>query len=201
MSNLLLQPDLSGNGPIHDVTPASAGWSHVGFGLHDITAGGSVESGGTGDEICLVLLSGSARIIAGDLDTGMLQGRASVFDKVAPQAVYVPMKTAWRVEAGSDSELAVCRAPGTEGKLPPRLIGSQNMPLETRGTGSNVRHVCNIRMLQTWRTFDPVPRVSSGMFCDPIRRGGSLPSVPGARQTASSESLPASTRHAVFIGT
>ena len=38
----------------------------------------------------------------------------------------------------------ICRAPGTEGKLPPRLIGSQNMPLETRGTGSNVRHVCNI---------------------------------------------------------
>ncbi|MBR70593.1 MAG: 5-deoxy-glucuronate isomerase [SAR116 cluster bacterium] len=144
MSNLLLQPDLSGDGPIHDVTPASAGWSHVGFGLHDLAAGRSVGSDGTVDEICLVLLSGSVRIIAGDLDTGMLQGRASVFDKVAPHAVYVPMKTAWRVEAGSDSELAVCRAPGTEGKLPPRLIGSQNMPLETRGTGSNVRHVCNI---------------------------------------------------------
>ena len=144
MSNLLLQPDLSGNGPIHDVTPASAGWSHVGFGLHDLAAGRSVGSDGTVNEICLVLLSGSVRIIAGDLDTGMLQGRASVFDKVAPHAVYVPMKTAWRVEAGSDSELAVCRAPGTEGKLPPRLIGSQNMPLETRGTGSNVRHVCNI---------------------------------------------------------
>ena len=144
MSNLLLQPDLSGDGPIHDVTPASAGWSHVGFGLHDLAAGTSVGSDGTADEICLVLLSGSVRIIAGDLDTGMLQGRASVFDKVAPHAVYVPMKTTWQVEAGSDSELAVCRAPGTEGKLPPRLIGSQNMPLETRGTGSNVRHVCNI---------------------------------------------------------
>ena len=105
MSNLLLQPDLSGGSPIHDVTPASAGWSHVGFGLHDLTAGDSVESGGTADEICLVLLSGSVRIIADDLDTGLLQGRASVFDKVAPHAVYVPMKTAWRVEAGSDSEL------------------------------------------------------------------------------------------------
>mgnify|MGYP005710156895 FL=1 len=144
MSNLLLQPDLSGGGPIHEVTPASAGWSHVGFGLHDLAAGTSVGSDGTADEICLVLLSGSVRIIAGDLDTGMLRGRASVFDKVAPHAVYVPMKTTWQVEAGSDSELAVCRAPGTEGKLPPRLIGSQNMPLETRGTGSNVRHVCNI---------------------------------------------------------
>jgi 5-deoxy-glucuronate isomerase len=66
---------------------------------------------GTADEICLVLLSGNARIIAGDLDTGMLQGRASVFDKVAPQAVYVPMNTGWRVEAGRDAEIAVCRAP------------------------------------------------------------------------------------------
>ena len=89
MSNLLLQPDLSGDVPIHDVTPASAGWLHVGFGLHDLAAGTSVGSDGTADEICLVLLSGSVRIIAGDLDTGMLQGRASVFDKVAPQAVYV----------------------------------------------------------------------------------------------------------------
>ena len=47
MSNLLLQPDLSGDGPIHDVTPASAGWSHVGFGLHDLAAGTSVGSDGT----------------------------------------------------------------------------------------------------------------------------------------------------------
>ena len=144
MSKLLVHPDLSGNGPVHDVTPASAGWGHVGFALYDIAAGTSVELEGTSDEICLVLLSGSARIIAGDLDTGMLEGRASVFDKVAPHSVYVPMKTGWRVEAGSDAELAVCRAPGIEGKLPPRLISAENMPLETRGTGSNVRHVCNI---------------------------------------------------------
>ena len=111
MSKLLVQPDLTGNGPVHDVTPASAGWAHVGFGLHDIAAGGSVESDGTEDEICLVLLSGDARFVAGELDTGMLAGRDSVFDKVAPHAVYVPMKTAWRVEAGRDIELAVCRAP------------------------------------------------------------------------------------------
>ena len=44
MSNLLLQPDLSGDGPIYDVTPASAGWSYVGFGLHDLAAGTSVGS-------------------------------------------------------------------------------------------------------------------------------------------------------------
>ena len=144
MSKLLVQPNLDSTGVVHNVTPASAGWSYVGFGLHDISAGTSIAVDGTGDEVCLVLLSGSARIIAVDLDTGMLQGRASVFDRVPPQAVYVPMNTGWRVEAGSDAEIAVCRAPGTGGTLPPRLIGDQNMPMETRGTGTNVRQVCNI---------------------------------------------------------
>ena len=80
-------------------------WSYVGFGLHDLAAGDTLAIDGTDDEICLVLLSGDARITAGDLDTGMLKGRASVFDKVAPHAVYVPMKTAWRVESGTDVEL------------------------------------------------------------------------------------------------
>ena len=144
MSKLLVQPKFDGTGAVHDVTPASAGWSYVGFGLHDLAAGASMAVGGTSDEICLVLLSGNARIIAGNLDTGMLQGRASVFDKVAPQAVYVPMNTGWRVEAGRDAEIAVCRAPGTGGTLPPRLISADSMPLETRGTGTNMRHVCNI---------------------------------------------------------
>ena len=143
MSKLLVRPNLAG-GPVHDVTPESASWSYVGFGLHDLPAGDMLQIDGTDDEICLVLLSGDARITAGALDTGMLTGRVSVFDKVAPHAVYVPMRTAWRVEAGTDVELAVCRAPGHEGKLPPRLIGADSMPLETRGTGTNTRHVCNI---------------------------------------------------------
>ena len=143
MSKLLVRPNLDG-GAVHDITPASAGWSHVGFGLHDLKAGQTLDVEGTADEICLVLLTGNARIRAGDLDTGMLSGRASVFDRAAPQAVYIPMRTGWQVEAGSNAELAVCRAPGTGGTLPPRLIGADSMPLETRGTGANTRHVCNI---------------------------------------------------------
>ena len=143
MSKLLVRPNLDG-GAVHDVTPASAGWSHVGFGLHDLTAGQVLEGEGTADEICLVALTGDVRIRAGDLDTGMLSGRGSVFDRVAPHAVYIPMKTGWHAEAGTDAELAICRAPGINGNLPPRLIGADSMPLETRGSGTNTRHVCNI---------------------------------------------------------
>ena len=38
MSKLLVQPNLDSTGVVHDVTPASAGWSYVGFGLHDLAA-------------------------------------------------------------------------------------------------------------------------------------------------------------------
>ena len=38
MSKLLVRPNL-GDGPVHDVTPESAEWSYVGFGLHDLAAG------------------------------------------------------------------------------------------------------------------------------------------------------------------
>ena len=110
MSELLVKP--AAGAAVHDVTPASAGWSYVGFGLHDLSRGEMLSTAGTADEVCLVILSGDARIISGTFDTGMLSGRKSVFDKIAPHAVYLPMQRDWQVEAGSDVELAVCRAPG-----------------------------------------------------------------------------------------
>lgn len=144
MSDLLVKPMDGNNGVVHNVTPQSAQWSYVGFGVHDIKSTETLRVDGTDNEVCLVLLSGDARIMAGDLDTGTLKGRRSVFDRIQPHAVYVPMKTDWQVEAGSDVELAVCRAPGIDGTHPPRLIGAEKMPLETRGEGTNTRHVCNI---------------------------------------------------------
>jgi 5-deoxy-glucuronate isomerase len=144
MLALLVRPGPGAKGTVHDVTPASAGWSYVGFGVHDIPAGETLSVAGTSNEICLVILSGNARIITDGLDTGMLEGRKSVFDKVSPNAVYLPMGLDWRVEAGSDVELAVCRAPGIDGQHSPRLISAENMPLETRGSGTNTRHVRNI---------------------------------------------------------
>ena len=88
MADLLVKP---ANGPVvHDITPKSAGWGHVGFGVHDVPVGGVVEAGGDSNEICIVLLSGSASISAGDVDFGHIEGRNSVFDGVPAHAFYVP---------------------------------------------------------------------------------------------------------------
>ena len=143
MSDLLIKPN-AGASHVHDITPASASWAHVGFAVHDLAAGQTLDGPGTDDEICLVLLSGSADFSAGGQDFGRVEGRASVFDRTPPHALYVPRRTAWSVTASSEAELAICRAPGLTDAHAPRLITPDQMPLEQRGTGTNTRFVCNI---------------------------------------------------------
>ena len=67
-----------------------------------------------------------------------------MFDHTRPYALYVPFRTSWQVIAHTETEIAICRAPGITGEHPPRLILPEHMSLETRGEGTNTRHVCNI---------------------------------------------------------
>jgi len=142
MSKLLVKPRGT-SGLVTHVTPESAGWTYVGFDLHRLKAGETVGAS-TGDrEICLVYVSGKGRATAGAADFGMLGERMSPFDGL-PAAVYVPAGCDWSVTAETALELAVCSAPGSGGTLPPRVIASQDLSRETRGKGSNTRHVTNI---------------------------------------------------------
>ena len=84
MADLLIAPDLNG-GAVQDITPTSAGWGHVGFATYDLEPGSmidpSIAAAGEANqdvEICLVLLSGSARISAGDKDSEISVGKSSV---------------------------------------------------------------------------------------------------------------------------
>ena len=61
-----------------------------------------------------------------------------------PVYSYVTARTNWSVTAETDLELAVCSAPDHEGSLQPRVIRSADLSKETRGHGTNVRHVTNI---------------------------------------------------------
>ena len=143
MSRLLVPADNT-NSQLHAITPQSAGWQYVGFSAHMLAKDMVVEADGNNDETCIVLLSGSARIVGGEIDFGELIGRKSLFDKQPPIAVYLPFHTGWKVTATSECELAICTAPGITGAHPPRVITPDMMPLEERGTGSNTRFVCNI---------------------------------------------------------
>ena len=142
MPNLKVKPQGT-SGRVVSVTPQSAGWTYVGFELWKLGPG-ETAAGKTGErEICLVLVSGRAKVLGGDEDFGEIGERMSPFEG-APYAVYVPAGAEWSVEATTELELAVCSAPGTGGKLPARLIAPGTNPQITRGTGTNTRYVTNI---------------------------------------------------------
>ncbi|TWT18495.1 5-deoxy-glucuronate isomerase [Luteimonas marina] len=144
MSRLRIRPRTpAADGTVLSVTPESAGWSHVGFKVVKLADGQRHDGGDAGREACLVLVSGSADILAGGERFDDVGGRVSPFEDRAPGAAYVPAGVQWSVLARGDVELAVCTAPGT-GQGAPRLIAEADMSREVRGSGTNTRHVRNI---------------------------------------------------------
>ena len=150
MSSLLsrkLAPDSKGR--IQKITPESAGWGYVGFEVFMLKSGESLEQKTGVREICLVLVSGKANIKTGHESWENLGERLTIFGSKSvaegkhPYAVYVPSNDEFLVKALIDLELAVCSAPGL-GNFPARLISPEDMTYETRGHGTNIRHVCNI---------------------------------------------------------
>ena len=126
----------------HRITPASAGWRYVGFETRNLKQGAKSKLDTGGDEVCIVILSGKARVTAEGFDSGTIGERASVFDGL-PWSVYLPPHSAATIEAASDCELALCSAPAS-GKFKARVIKPADVGTLTRGTGSNARHVRNV---------------------------------------------------------
>jgi 5-deoxy-glucuronate isomerase len=135
MSKLLVKPQApDAEGRIHEVTPETAGWEHVGFAVHRLADGQSL-SRETGDrEHCLVLLSGKVAARAGAEDFGVIGGRSSPFES-DPWSLYVPAGSNWSVTAQGPCELAICSAPGRAGARPARVIAPSDVGCLTRGGG------------------------------------------------------------------
>lgn len=144
MSKLRVRPHApDANGTVLEVTPASAGWQHVGFKLVQLAPGQSYTGGEAGRETCLVVVAGTARIGAGEQRFDAVGDRATPFEDKAPGAVYVPAGSNYAVVATTAVELAVCSAPGS-GSGDARQIDPARMSREIRGTGTNQRYVRNI---------------------------------------------------------
>ncbi len=129
-------------GQVHNVTPANAGWTYVGFALHKLGAGDTAGGDAGEQELCLVLVGGKGKFTVDGVDFGELGERMSPFEG-APWAVYLPKGSSWTVEATTPLELAVCAAPGG-GDYKAHVIKPGRHPQVTRGKGANVRHVYNI---------------------------------------------------------
>ncbi len=143
--SLLVKAKKSGR-DIVAVTPASAGWTYVGFAAHRLAGGDSVQRPGNDDEVCVVVLRGKVTLTAGAQTWHEIGKRESVFADEAPYAVYVPAGAAIEVTAHGVAEIAFASAPAprSRGVRPARLIEPGSMKRFARGTGANTRYVCDI---------------------------------------------------------
>jgi len=144
MSKLLVKPAApDADGRITHVTPQSAGWTYVGFDVYRLKDGQAVSAETADREVCLVLISGRARIEAANEDFGVIGERRSPFEG-KPHSVYVPAGSRWRAGAAGEAVLAVCSAPGRAGARKACLISPEGLGQEVRGKGTNTRYVTNI---------------------------------------------------------
>ena len=142
MADLLRKPSGT-RGKVHDITPQSAGWSYVGFGLHVLSPGDQAQESTGECEAILVLVEGKARIEVGGQDFGLLGDRMDVFERKKPHCVYVPNGVNWQAVTETHCTLAVCTAPG-KGGHPARLLN--DIGFEERGKGTNTRFIHPIAM-------------------------------------------------------
>jgi 5-deoxy-glucuronate isomerase len=131
------------DGTILDVTPESAGWSHVGFEVLALTEGATARRD-TGDrELCAVVISGSATVSSEHGRWTDLGGRADPWSGM-PDAAYLPPATSVTLEG--HGEVALCWAPAPNGGAAPRVLPGAEIEVETRGYGSLERTIRPILM-------------------------------------------------------
>ncbi len=96
---------------MHDITPASAGWGYVGFGLYRLKAGESAAEPTGETEVILVLVEGKATVSGGGKDFGEL-GPAHVGVREDAAALRLCAGGQRLVcKATTDCVLAICTAP------------------------------------------------------------------------------------------
>ena len=136
-STSLFRP-VQGPGRIVHVTPETAGWDYVEFGVVDVTAAAPWSGVQPDRETAVVPLAGEGRVLVGD-DLVVDLSRLSVFDQMA-SIVYLPPGTPYRIESDTGLRATVGSAPA-EGRYPVRVFEPPEMRSEIRGGGQAHRQV------------------------------------------------------------
>jgi 5-deoxy-glucuronate isomerase len=159
----------SRTGTTLEVSRAQAGWRFVHFAVRQVAPGRSFTGNTLHEECCLVLLRGRCRITF-DGGSAALGPRRSVFDSY-PHAIYLPPKTAFRIDADELTELADGRAAVPRGmRLEPRLITPGDCGFEIRGGGNATRQIVDVI-----RPDFPAARL---MVCEVFTPAGNWSSYP-----------------------
>ena len=167
-SKLLVKPSKK-SGKIISVTPKSAKWKYVGHDVWNLAPGKIAKGLEDKRETCIVFISGKGTVKVDGKDFGSVGERMSVFAG-KPWSVFVPPRAKWSVTATTDCVIHICTAPA-KGKHGAFVIAPEELKIETRGSGSNTRYVCNILPEQD-------PRAESLLVVEVITPNGCTSSYP-----------------------
>lgn len=123
---------------------------YVGFDAYRLEAGEKLSVNAQDRELCIVLLAGHATVMGeapgqGGFIWENVGERRSVFEDIAPYAVYLPPGSQAAFTALGPAHLAVCSAPGADGvRAPARLITPDSIKRSARGKAGNLRYVCDV---------------------------------------------------------
>ena len=130
-----------GEDPVIDITPASAGWSHLSFAVRTLAAGDAMRDADASHERCLVVLSGDVVFeVAGVKHT--VEGRESVFSGL-PHAMYLPPGSDCNVTAERTAVIGIGKAPA-RGGFAPRFITPADVTVELRGGHNALRQISHL---------------------------------------------------------
>ncbi|MGO9959011.1 MAG: 5-deoxy-glucuronate isomerase [Solirubrobacteraceae bacterium] len=168
MSDLLIHPSpAAADGTTLCVTPASAGWAHVGFELLELAGGVRAERSCGEREVCVVVLGGVVDVRSEHGDwTGL--GRRPDPWSGAPDAAYLPAGS--RFTLAGAAEVALCWAPAPRGGAAARLLPGEEIQPETRGYGAQERTIHPILMADREAEFL--------LVCEVLTPGGHWSSYP-----------------------
>jgi len=158
------------DGAILQVTPASAGWRHVGFEVLALDAGARAERDTRDRELCIVVVAGAVDVRSEHGAWRDLGGRADPWSG-RPDGAYLPPETRVGLEAAAGgAEVALCWAPAPGRGAAPRVLGGEEIEVETRGFGAQERTIHPILMGDR--------EAESLLVCEVLTPGGHWSSYP-----------------------
>jgi 5-deoxy-glucuronate isomerase len=129
-------------GPIMEIGPQQAGFDYLTFEVRRLRAGESHEAATDTNELCIVALGGRFQAHSSQGSWESIGGRANVFSGM-PGALYLPVKTRFKITAVANCELAFCYC-RAEDVHPPALISPENVRIEIRGGANATRQINHI---------------------------------------------------------